>query len=358
MVNTRQTGDQSNIATLIAEQLQNIIPQIVNQVTTNVNNAQNANGGQANNQATKGLILIRTFRRRDPRGKYDEKGRVGMDDDILCARVCDGVSRRLAGPTTPKGHGRIQCRFWWRGDPVARSPYVLAPSGHCTTLTLLTQKNMKYEWGAEQECTVGLLRIEDLGCVWMQMEQGSLQPQSLDQKELKFASEGLVEKRGLKPRQSRAYGINHPVRDKGMICAAQGKALSRKMYDEDKLYNLLSSWIERGLEAGMKKDIAGVCQRVSDLCKDFGGSWDTHLPLAEFSYNNSFHSSIRCAPFEALYGRRLGVMRFGKKGKLSPRYVGPFEVLERIGPVAYRLRLPDELVGVHDTFYCLLEDVL
>ncbi|GJV66360.1 putative reverse transcriptase domain-containing protein [Tanacetum coccineum] len=37
---------------------------------------------------------------------------------------------------------------------------------------------------------------------------------------------------------------------------------------------------------------------------DFGGSWDTHLPLAEFSYNNSYYSSIRCAPFEALYGRK------------------------------------------------------
>ncbi|GKD61842.1 putative reverse transcriptase domain-containing protein [Tanacetum coccineum] len=37
---------------------------------------------------------------------------------------------------------------------------------------------------------------------------------------------------------------------------------------------------------------------------DFGGSWDTHLPLAEFSYNNRYHSSIRCAPFKALYGRK------------------------------------------------------
>ncbi|GJS88112.1 hypothetical protein Tco_0770748 [Tanacetum coccineum] len=46
-----------------------------------------------------------------------------------------------------------------------------------------------------------------------------------------------------------------------------------------------------------------------------------------------------------------GVMRFGKKGKLAPRYVGPFEILERIGPVAYRLRLPEELIGVHDTFH-------
>ncbi|GJR68216.1 putative reverse transcriptase domain-containing protein [Tanacetum coccineum] len=46
-----------------------------------------------------------------------------------------------------------------------------------------------------------------------------------------------------------------------------------------------------------------------------------------------------------------GVVHFGKKGKLAPRFVGPFEITERIGPVAYRLRLPEELNGVHDTFH-------
>nr|GEX99003.1 putative reverse transcriptase domain-containing protein [Tanacetum cinerariifolium] len=46
-----------------------------------------------------------------------------------------------------------------------------------------------------------------------------------------------------------------------------------------------------------------------------------------------------------------GVVHFGKKGKLAPRYVGPFEILERIGLVAYRLRLPEELNIVHDTFH-------
>ncbi|GJW32334.1 hypothetical protein Tco_0052366 [Tanacetum coccineum] len=46
-----------------------------------------------------------------------------------------------------------------------------------------------------------------------------------------------------------------------------------------------------------------------------------------------------------------GIIQFGNKGKLAPRYVGPFEILERIGPVAYRLRLPEELSGVHDTFH-------
>ena len=43
-----------------------------------------------------------------------------------------------------------------------------------------------------------------------------------------------------------------------------------------------------------------------------------------------------------------GVVRFGKKGKLAPRYVGPFEISERIGFVAYRLKLAEELRGVHD----------
>nr|GFA69580.1 putative reverse transcriptase domain-containing protein [Tanacetum cinerariifolium] len=48
---------------------------------------------------------------------------------------------------------------------------------------------------------------------------------------------------------------------------------------------------------------------------------------------------------------RQGVVRFDKRSKLSPRYVGPFEIVERVGIVAYRLRLPKELVGVHDTFH-------
>ncbi|GKA30149.1 hypothetical protein Tco_0716454 [Tanacetum coccineum] len=46
-----------------------------------------------------------------------------------------------------------------------------------------------------------------------------------------------------------------------------------------------------------------------------------------------------------------GVVRFGKKGKLAPRYVGPFEMLKRISLVAYRLRLPEELNSMHDTFH-------
>ncbi|GKC38200.1 putative nucleotidyltransferase, ribonuclease H, partial [Tanacetum coccineum] len=137
-------------------------------------------------------------------------------------------------------------------------------------------------------------------------------------------------------------------------------------------------------------------QTLEDMLRtcvlDFEGSWDVHLPLVEFSYNNSYHSSMRCASFEALYGRKCrspimwaeaardrqksyadkrrkplefsvddhvllkvspwkGVVRFGKKGKLAPKFVGPFEIIEKVGTVAYRLDFPEELNGVHDTFH-------
>nr|GEY15737.1 putative reverse transcriptase domain-containing protein [Tanacetum cinerariifolium] len=55
-----------------------------------------------------------------------------------------------------------------------------------------------------------------------------------------------------------------------------------------------------------------------------------------------------------LCGQRLemkGVIRFPKKGKLAPRFVGPFEIIKKVGPVAYRFDLPQELDGVHDTFH-------
>ncbi|GKB62583.1 putative reverse transcriptase domain-containing protein [Tanacetum coccineum] len=105
-------------------------------------------------------------------------------------------------------------------------------------------------------------------------------------------------------------------------------------------------------------------QTLKDMLRasviDFGKCWERHLALVEFSYNNSYHASIKAAPFEALYvgdrvmlkvSPRKCVIRFGKRGKLNPRYIGPFKILKRVGPVAYTLELLEELSNVHSTFH-------
>lgn len=171
----------------------------------------------------------------------------------------------------------------------------------------------------------------------------------------------------------------------------------------------------------------GQTERVNQILEDmlrvsvltYSVKWDECLPLAEFSYNNSYQESIKMAPFEALYGRRCrtplnwsepgerwyfgvdivkeaeekvrliqanmkaaqsrqksyadkrrrplafkvedyvylkvspmkGVYRFGVKGKLAPRYIGPFQILQKCGLVAYRLKLLEQLSAVHDVFH-------
>ncbi|GJV65926.1 putative reverse transcriptase domain-containing protein [Tanacetum coccineum] len=128
-----------------------------------------------------------------------------------------------------------------------------------------------------------------------------------------------------------------------------------------------------------------IIQTLEDMLRacviDFGSSWDRHLPSVEFSYNNSYHTSFKAAPYEALYGQKCrspvcwsevkdsqltspkliremtekivspwkGTVHFEKRGKLSPCYIGPFKILARV--VAYTLKLPEDLKGIHSIFH-------
>ncbi|WVZ76415.1 hypothetical protein U9M48_024392 [Paspalum notatum var. saurae] len=159
---------------------------------------------------------------------------------------------------------------------------------------------------------------------------------------------------------------------------------------------------------------SGQVERVNQILEDmlracaltYSTKWDECLPLAEFAYNNSYQKSLEMAPFEAIYGERVtfgpdllthaeeqvrcihnnlkraqsrhksysdkrrrplafeegdhvylrvspmkGVHRFGVKGKLEPRYIGPFKITEQCGSVAYRLKLPPHLAAVQDVFH-------
>nr|GFA98399.1 reverse transcriptase [Tanacetum cinerariifolium] len=125
-------------------------------------------------------------------------------------------------------------------------------------------------------------------------------------------------------------------------------------------------------------------QTLEDMLRscalEWTGNWDDYICLVEFVYNNSWHASIKCAPFEMLYGRKCSapicwdqvgervieglemievsparrVRCFGIKGKLSPRFIGPFEILDRVGEVSYRLALPPQLSHVHNVFHVSL----
>nr|GEV28509.1 hypothetical protein [Tanacetum cinerariifolium] len=96
-------------------------------------------------------------------------------------------------------------------------------------------------------------------------------------------------------------------------------------------------------------------QTLEDMLRacvlDFGKGWDKHLPLVEFLYNNSYHTSIKAAPFEALYGRKCRSPICWAKGNMNPHYIRPFKILAKVRTIAYRLGLLEQLSRVHSTFH-------
>ncbi|GJR78990.1 putative reverse transcriptase domain-containing protein [Tanacetum coccineum] len=155
-----------------------------------------------------------------------------------------------------------------------------------------------------------------------------------------------------------------------------------RMYLKEALGKYLAMRMAYHLETDVQSEGPSNTRVVMHvLLIDFGKGWVNHLSLVKFSYNNSYHASIKAASFEALIqaardrqksyadlkhkpmefqiGDKVmlkvspwkGVVHFGKRGKLNPRYVGPFKVIERVGSVAYKLEFTKELSRVHNTFH-------
>nr|GEW95023.1 hypothetical protein [Tanacetum cinerariifolium] len=248
-------------------------------------------------------------------------------------------------------------------------------------LTKLTQKNKTYEWGEEEEeafqlfkdklCSAPILALPEgskdfvvycdaslkgYGSVLMQREkEGEGKPlrvrslvltdhkdlmQQILEAQVESLKKGNVQKEDLGRMQKqilkiRSNGIRY--HDKRIWLPLHGGLRDLIMHESHKSKYLIhpgSTKMYQDLRKlywwpNMKADIATYRQfvhiKVLGLSlkrpgDSIGPNWDKHLPLVEFSYNNSYHASIKAAPFEAL-------------------------------PVAYKLELPDKLCGIHDTFH-------
>nr|GEU46604.1 putative reverse transcriptase domain-containing protein [Tanacetum cinerariifolium] len=357
------------------------------------------------------------------------------------------------------------------------------------SITKLTQKKVKFDWGDKQEATFYIIKqklcsapilalpegsedfvvycdasIKGLGAVLMQREKGAVVfalkiwrhylygtkctvftnhkrlQHILDQKELNMRQRRWLEllsdydweihyhpgketdpmdklarvyMKGVVTRHGIPVSIicDHDPRFTSNFWKAFQKAMGTRLYMSTAYHPETDGLNERTIQT--LKDM------LHAFMIDFGNGWERHLPLVEFSYNNSCHASIKASPFEALYGRKCrspvcwaevrdaqltgpeliheitekivqieqriqaardrqksyvdvrhkplefqvsdrvmlkvspwkGVVRFGKRGKLNLRYIGPFKVLAKVGTVAYRLELPEPLNIVHNTFY-------
>ncbi|GJR07585.1 putative reverse transcriptase domain-containing protein [Tanacetum coccineum] len=97
---------------------------------------------------------------------------------------------------------------------------------------------------------------------------------------------------------------------------------------------------------------------TSRLWQSMQNALGTQLDMTARDRQRSY-ANVRRKPLEFQVGDRVmlkvsprkGVIQFGKRGKLNPRYIGPFKILKRVGPVAYKLELPEELSNVHSTFH-------
>ncbi|GKA19181.1 putative reverse transcriptase domain-containing protein [Tanacetum coccineum] len=252
--------------------------------------------------------------------------------------------------------------------------------------------NQKYEWGEEQEaafqtlknnlCDAPVLslpdRVEDfivycdasnqgLGCLLMQRDKANMVADALSRKER------------VKPRRVHAMAMTIQSGMKRL----NGLEQQMEKRDDGSLYFLDRIWVplvgdvritimdeahkskysvHPGVDKmyydlrvmywwpGMKRDIATYITNKVVLIKE---------KLKAARDRQKSYADNRRKPLEFEVGDRVmlkvspwkGVICFGKKGKLASRYVGPFEILERIGHVSYRLRLPEELSRVHDTFH-------
>ncbi|KAG8492986.1 hypothetical protein CXB51_010208 [Gossypium anomalum] len=219
-----------------------------------------------------------------------------------------------------------------------------------------------------------------------------VRPTWVDQiKEKQLKDESLVARfQQVKKGETLEFGLNSEgvLCFRGRICVPKDSDLRLKREVTEFVGKCLTCQqvkAEHQLPSGLLQPTDAQSERVIQILEDmlrgcvidFQGSWEDHLLLAEFAYNNSYQvlrpelvvdtedkvkvirdrlkeASDRQKSYADLKRKKIKYsvrdMVF-LKGKLSPQFIGPYRVLKRVGPVAYQLELPPELDGIHDVFH-------
>nr|GEW32882.1 putative reverse transcriptase domain-containing protein [Tanacetum cinerariifolium] len=342
--------------------------------------------------------------------------------------------------------------------------------------TTPTKNDKKYEWGKEEEeafqtlkhklCSTPILALPEetedfmvycdaslkgFGAVLMQREKEAMKKENVKAENLERLIKKIFE---FRPNRTRCFenrvwlprfgGFRDLVMHESYKSKYSIYLGSNKMYQDLKLlywwpnmkadiatYEALGTNLDMSTVYHPQTDVQSerTIQTLEDMLHacviDFKSSWDRHFPLVEFSYNNSYHTSINDAPYEVLYGRKCrspvcwsevgdnqltgpelihdttekivqiknrlltaysrqksyaykrakslkfevgdmvllkvspwkGDVRFGKRRKLSLRYIGPFKILARVGPIAYTLDFPAEEIQLDDKLHIIEEPV-
>nr|GEZ48700.1 reverse transcriptase domain-containing protein [Tanacetum cinerariifolium] len=315
-------------------------------------------------------------------------------------------------------------------------------------LSKLTQKNKKYEWGREEEeafqtlkqklCSAPILALPEgtenfivycnaslkgYGAVLMQREKKELNMRQRRWIELlsdynceiryhpgkgNVVADALSRKDG-EPLRVRSLVMTVHTNLPKKILEAHTEAMKGENIKAENLETLQKALgTQLNLSTAYHPETDGQSERtiqtLEDMLRacaiDFGNSWDRHLPLVEFSYNNSYHASIKAAPCEALYGQKcrspicwsevrdsqltgpelicettkkiVQIMNWlltaiSRQKSYADVRCKPMEFKvgdKRIGLVAYKLELLEKLHGIHNTFHvsnlkkCLAEENL
>nr|GEZ86345.1 retrovirus-related Pol polyprotein from transposon 17.6 [Tanacetum cinerariifolium] len=244
-------------------------------------------------------------------------------------------------------------------------------------MTKLTQKKVMFDWGDKQEAAFQLLKQKLCSAPILALPEGAEDFVAYYDASHKGLGDVLMQRDKVisyASRQLKIHEKNYTTHDLELeklaklymkeVVARHGIPVSIICDRNPRFASRFWRTLQKALGTSLDMSTAyhpetdgqseRTIQTLEDMLRacviDIGKCWVNHLPLVEFSYNNSYHASIKAAPFEALYSRKCrSPVCWTEVGEAQ--ILGPFKVLAKVGTAAYRLELPQQLSKVHSTFH-------